>query len=265
VDSLADTRIHYHRNEARLGIAQNWESLIEAARGQFLLLLMDDDLLEPTFLERCLTEFDRDPELAVVFTNHTFVEGERRRVRRCDIGHGRHDACAELMLKHRPAAISGTLWRASVWPSIRPLPRTAAADMVIFGRIADLDYPFCYIDEPLMHYRVHSDNYSAGRPFRDDKVVAWESLTMRHPAARRERDQRLAEALLSRATAELREGDRKAAGADAARARRLTAHRSMFALAIQAVAAHESLAAVARAAADAKAFARARNRRNRWR
>jgi glycosyltransferase involved in cell wall biosynthesis len=207
VDAIGDPRVRYQANETRLGIAGNWQRLLDGARGAFVSFLMDDDLLEPGFLARCLAEFASDPELGVVFTNHTFVfsDGRPEQIRSCDLAAGRHDRFGETFVRLKPVAISAALWRAEIWPAIRPLPNSGAADMVLFGRIAELGWPFHYVDEALMKYGVHQTNYSSRLAFRDDCVRAWDSLVFSDPRAQRQRDRRLADALLSRAAAQLRE------------------------------------------------------------
>jgi glycosyltransferase involved in cell wall biosynthesis len=248
VRAAGDPRVRHQPNERRLGMAGNWQRLLDTARGTFVLLLMDDDRLQPSFLERGLAVFDADPSLGVVFTNLTFVreDGNPDIVRRCDLRPGRHDRFAETFVRTKPVGISAALWRAEIWPEIRPLPDTASSDMVIFGRIADLGWPFHYVDEPLMRYRVHQSNYSSGLQFRDDGVRAWESLSFREAGAQRQRNRRLAQALLSRAAAEVRNDSLAAARSDARRAWSLDRATWRRALALAVVASDRRLAGGAR-------------------
>jgi glycosyltransferase involved in cell wall biosynthesis len=248
VRAAGDPRVRHQPNERRLGMARNWQRLLDNARGAFVLLLMDDDRLRPGFLERGLAEFDADPSLGVVFTNVTFAceDGGSDIVRRCDLRPGRHERFAETFVRTKPVGISAALWRADIWPAIRPLPDTASSDMVIFGRIADLGWPFHYVDEPLMRYRVHQSNYSGGIKFRDDGVRAWESLSFRDGGAQRQRNRRLAQALLSRAAAEVRDDSLPAARQDVRRAWALDKTGWRRALALAVVASDRRLARGAR-------------------
>lgn len=55
VDSFADSRITYHRNEVNLGKSDpslNWDQCLKLAHGEFICLLCDDDIYEPTFIEK---------------------------------------------------------------------------------------------------------------------------------------------------------------------------------------------------------------------
>src|SRR5205823_4427718 len=71
VEEINDPRIIYIRNDPRLGMANNWNSLLDQARGRYLALLMDDDVLAPTFVEKCLGGFS-SAEVGISFTNHAF-------------------------------------------------------------------------------------------------------------------------------------------------------------------------------------------------
>ena len=59
IDSIVsvynDSRIRYYKNERNLGkesIVLNWNKCLSYARGEFFVLLCDDDKLEPTFIEK---------------------------------------------------------------------------------------------------------------------------------------------------------------------------------------------------------------------
>ena len=64
--AAADARIRYLRNEHRLGLGGNCSRVLTLCRGEFVVLAGDDDLYEPTFLERLLSEMRRRPSLSLV-------------------------------------------------------------------------------------------------------------------------------------------------------------------------------------------------------
>jgi glycosyltransferase involved in cell wall biosynthesis len=45
-------RVRYQRQPANVGVARNWGTGVDLARGEFVALLMDDDRYEPDFLAR---------------------------------------------------------------------------------------------------------------------------------------------------------------------------------------------------------------------
>ncbi|HEX2021689.1 MAG TPA: glycosyltransferase, partial [Candidatus Thermoplasmatota archaeon] len=84
VDSFPDPRLSYHRNERRLSMAENWNRCVALAGDAHLLLLHDDDLLLPDFLERATGVLARRPDVAMVCGSVEIVgpKGEGRGVHR---------------------------------------------------------------------------------------------------------------------------------------------------------------------------------------
>lgn len=210
-----DRRLHYVRHPAQLGMAGNWNALLDLARSEFVALCSDDDRIAPTFVERCLACFEEDPGLDVVFTNHDLVSGAHRRTRDCALPPGRHDDFAATFLEYLPVAASAAMFRHEAWQAVRPMPDTAAADMVLFGRLAGAGYAFYYLAESLMDYRTHDAMLSSTDAFKDDAVLAWNDLRFTDERAELRRRELLGEALCSRAALKVRVGDAVGARQDA--------------------------------------------------
>lgn len=64
--AAADSRVRVIRHARNLGPVGNCNELLAAMRGDYVMLLADDDALEADFVERCLESFAEDPSLAVV-------------------------------------------------------------------------------------------------------------------------------------------------------------------------------------------------------
>lgn len=221
VAAIGDPRVRYHRNPTRLGMAGNWNAVLDRARGRYLGLLMDDDRLLPGFLGRTVGLFETDPSLGVIFTNHLLDEDGELRIRRCRLAGGRYERFLGHYLEHMPVAVSAALMRRDVWTRVRPLPDLKTADVVLHVRAALAGCAFHYVDEPLMAYRTHPGQLSSDQHFRDDVVAAWEQFEFDDPECERLRRGRLARALTSRAAGRLKHGDAEQARADIARARLL--------------------------------------------
>jgi glycosyltransferase involved in cell wall biosynthesis len=73
---LGDPRVRYRRNERRLGVAMNTLAASREARGQYVAYLNDDDSWEPGFLATLLPRIENDPELSVVFGDHSIMTGD---------------------------------------------------------------------------------------------------------------------------------------------------------------------------------------------
>ncbi len=68
VSQFHDPRIRYYANQKNLGnesVVLNWNKCLSLARGEFFVLLCDDDLLKPAFLEKMLALADKYPECNV--------------------------------------------------------------------------------------------------------------------------------------------------------------------------------------------------------
>ena len=61
VRRLNDPRIRYCRNDDNIGVLNNFKKVTGLARGNFLVVLPDDDLLKPRSLELMLAAFDTHP------------------------------------------------------------------------------------------------------------------------------------------------------------------------------------------------------------
>jgi glycosyltransferase involved in cell wall biosynthesis len=239
-----DVRLRYQANPERLGMAGNWNRLCDVAHGDYLLLLNDDDRLLPGFVATCVSAFHRMPDLGVVFTNHFFDHRGRWEVRRCELQPGRHEDFSAKLLRYNPVPVSASLFRRTAWEHARTLPDTGSADLVLWGRIAERGWPFFYVGDPLMVYLPHAASVSGALSFRYDGVVALEALTMSDPEAERLRRERLADALVARASAHLLEGNARGATADLSRAEQL-GHTSRRAWLLRALARHRTLARIA--------------------
>lgn len=223
VRAVDDPRVRYIRNPIRLGMAGNWTSTLDNARGEYRALLMDDDVLLPGFLSETVRALEDDPSVGIAFTDHYFDVAGERRLRGCSLAGGRHENCVEIILRHRPlVAVSAAVMRTDVWERVRPLPDLLNADVVMHLRAAEAGWAFYYVDTPLMAYRVHAGQLTGNESrFRGDLVSAWDLFAFADPECEALRRRYLADALIARAATHLKEGEPEQAAAAAARARAL--------------------------------------------
>jgi len=66
IAQIKDERIRYHRNTHNLGLGRNLQSCYEAARGEFVFLMCDDDLVLPNALMRTVNAFRRGRQIGAV-------------------------------------------------------------------------------------------------------------------------------------------------------------------------------------------------------
>jgi glycosyltransferase involved in cell wall biosynthesis len=60
--AAADPRIRYHRNPRNIGASANFRRTFELATGEYFRWLSHDDMLMPTYLERCVAALDRESD-----------------------------------------------------------------------------------------------------------------------------------------------------------------------------------------------------------
>lgn len=212
---VQDPRLVITANVPPASMAANWNALLDRAQGDYVALLMDDDVWHQGFLSACTSVLDADPSVGVVFTNHDVVEvNGARHTRIMPLAAGKYNDFSLRFLELSPVAVSAAVFRRSLWPLVAPLPSTGAADMVLFGRLAAIGTAFYYLGESLMSYASHDAQYSSSLRFRHEAPLAWTSLSFADPAAEALRRGRLAQARLSSAKGYLQEARPEAAMAE---------------------------------------------------
>lgn len=61
-----DPRVRYHRNDENLGAARNFNRTFELSSGKYFKWAAHDDIMAPTYLERCVGVLDHSPESVVL-------------------------------------------------------------------------------------------------------------------------------------------------------------------------------------------------------
>jgi len=74
VNRFGDPRIRYHRQGSNIGAVRNIDFCIQSSRGEYTLLLMDDDSIDPDFIECCMDAARDDPEAGLIRTGARIVD-----------------------------------------------------------------------------------------------------------------------------------------------------------------------------------------------
>jgi glycosyltransferase involved in cell wall biosynthesis len=72
-----DPRLRYLRSSTNRGLAANHNVLIEELRGDYAMLLSDDDWLEASYIERCLAELQARQEHVLICGSARYTEDEQ--------------------------------------------------------------------------------------------------------------------------------------------------------------------------------------------
>jgi glycosyltransferase involved in cell wall biosynthesis len=70
-----DRRIRYHRAASNHGAGWNFNRTAELAAGEYFKWMAHDDVIEPTFLERCVEPLERDESFVLCFPLRRYVVG----------------------------------------------------------------------------------------------------------------------------------------------------------------------------------------------
>ena len=71
--SINDPRLRVLTNPENIGIVKNFARCVQEARGDYLVLASDDNILDPAFLEKCVRLVKREPGLPIVLGIYNIV------------------------------------------------------------------------------------------------------------------------------------------------------------------------------------------------
>jgi glycosyltransferase involved in cell wall biosynthesis len=73
IDSVNDPRIRVRRNRKNVGPMKNFLAGVKEAEGKYIAALHDDDVWEPTFLERLIPPLEKHPNASLAFSDHYII------------------------------------------------------------------------------------------------------------------------------------------------------------------------------------------------
>ncbi len=75
-----DPRIRYVRREKNTGAVENFNSIVALANGRYFKWVAHDDLLEPTYLERCVAVLDADESVVLCHADTQLISADGARL-----------------------------------------------------------------------------------------------------------------------------------------------------------------------------------------
>src|SRR5207249_2293678 len=79
VESVTDPRVRYVNPGRRVSMSANWEFAVEQARGDYIMIIGDDDAIVPGALDRLISEIPRRTSDVYFWPKHTYVWPSRER------------------------------------------------------------------------------------------------------------------------------------------------------------------------------------------
>lgn len=174
--AAADPRVIYHRNQSNIGAAANYNRTFELARGEYFKWAAHDDLIAPTYLERCVEVLDRDPSVVLAYTRGKAIN-DNGEVIKVMSGKRFYDSPEprlrfhEFVLDRNPVlAVFGVI-RREVLAQTRLIGGYAGSDRPLLSELS-LRGKFYEVPEYLFFYRFHESQSWGGKKSRRAQV-AW--------------------------------------------------------------------------------------------
>ena len=152
-------------NEANLGTYETLNVGLAEPKGEFIAVLNDDDLWEPTKLQRQIELLEANPKVGLVHTGGTFIDGEGQPIEGNPLGFAfprfkTGDILLGLVYENKIIA-SAALARRACFDQVGKFNSAffGSGDWEMWFRIAE-KFDVGFVDEPLTHYRVHGANAS---------------------------------------------------------------------------------------------------------
>jgi glycosyltransferase involved in cell wall biosynthesis len=81
-----DARVRYHRNEANIGLAANFNLVFRMSDTPYFRWATSDDVSLPDYLRRCVECLDRERDVVLAYTKTRFIDAEGKALDRHDTG-----------------------------------------------------------------------------------------------------------------------------------------------------------------------------------
>lgn len=164
--AAADGRIRYHRNEENIGASANYNLVFELGRGDYFKWAAHDDLLAPTFLERCVEVLDNNPDVVLAYTQAKAIDDKGDVVK---VYPGKHHFASpvprerfyEFVLDPHPVVAVFGLMRREVLGRTRLIGKYAGSDRPLLSELSLLG-KFHEVPEHLFFYRFHEEQSWGG-------------------------------------------------------------------------------------------------------
>jgi glycosyltransferase involved in cell wall biosynthesis len=161
-----DSRVHYWRHSENMGPTSNCNFVrLASPETEFFKWCADDDVYEPTYLQECVTELDRRPEIVACHarTRYINVRGEElmRSFRQLRFGDERPWVrFHQVLVRPHDFSYSFSVMRRSALDRVRPFQPVYNSDAILLSELAFLG-PFGEVPEHLFSNRMHSGRATA--------------------------------------------------------------------------------------------------------
>jgi len=171
-------QVRYQQNRSNLGLAANWNALVDAARGEYITFLGDDDRLLPQFVEILVNSIQSDT--LVAFANHYIINASGDRLEAESYQYTqryRRDRITPGLVAHPQAwawqnsiPIAAALIRTKDVQRLRFREDSNTIDTELFLRLAQEKGSFIFSPNYLSEFRIHEQSSSAAGLYHESLV-----------------------------------------------------------------------------------------------
>ncbi len=165
VQQVAGNRITFDRNPQNLGLINNWNECIKRARGEWIHILHQDDIVLPGFYSRLRELLEKEPNAGAGFCRHYYIDeqGQQRALSILEQEEaGIIPNWIEKISVMQRVQFASIVVKRSVYEALGGFCQDvgSAADWEMWKRIA-AHYPVVFEPQPLAGYRLHSTSESS--------------------------------------------------------------------------------------------------------
>lgn len=161
-----DARVRYYRNETNVGASANYNRVFELGQGDYFKWAAHDDLLAPTYLERCVEALDNNPDVVLAYTQAKAIDDKGDIVK---VYPGKHyfaspvprERFYEFVLDPHPVVAVFGLMRREVLGRTRLIGKYSGSDRPLLSELSLLG-KFYEVPEYLFFYRFHEEQSWGG-------------------------------------------------------------------------------------------------------
>lgn len=158
-----DPRVSFRVNERNIGFFGSVRKGCLTARGEFVLVIGSDDILDPGFLEAAVAFLDAEPGCAMVHGPAAWIDPQGRRFGTSDRSWARvtQGTAAMPAIFSKGFCFSSMVMRTAAIRATGPFDESfdALVDVWLFARMC-LEGDVGYLDSILCEYRIHPDAMS---------------------------------------------------------------------------------------------------------
>jgi glycosyltransferase involved in cell wall biosynthesis len=195
VAGFHDERLRYRHNAPALGVARNhWLSFGEA-RGEFIVILNHDDLLEPRSVEALMQALRAEPRAVLAFADHWIIDADgqpmladtdrnTRAWGRSELDAGLHQPFWGPVARQSIPMAMGAMFRRDALIAECPPSAGPAYDLWLTYLLARSGAGAVYVPERLSAWRTHASNLTSqgGLDWLVGTATCWQTMAA-DPAA----------------------------------------------------------------------------------